>query len=311
MHDDCSGTNVPVREPSNANNGSRWNGGPMNYLASFPVRRTTGSCPVTDTSGETVRRRDIPGFCLTEKVYPKGLSLSRHCHSNAYLSFVLSGTYREKYSQEECLCREGALRFLPPGETHENEYSTGARCLLVKIEPATLERLGEQAPVLSRPGEVPGQASAWLANRMFREFRAQDDVAPLAIEGILLEILAESARAADPKASLQAPAWLRRVREALEDAYLSAPSLHQLAAIGGVHPVHLSREFRKHYRSTIGEHIRTRRVEHAAHLLSNSGTPISEIASICGFADQSHFSAVFKKHTGLSPAKYRDAATKI
>ncbi len=42
--------------------------------------------------------------------------------------------------------------------------------------------------------------------------------------------------------------------------------------MAGVHPVHLSREFRKHYRMTIGDYIRKRRIEHASELLSNSGT---------------------------------------
>jgi AraC family transcriptional regulator len=103
-----------------------------------------------------------------------------------------------------------------------------------------------------------------------------------------------------------APSWLRRVREALEDSYLLSPSLAELSGIAGVHPVHLSREFRKHYQSTIGEFIRKRRIEHASHLLANSETPLSEVALTCGFSDQSHFCAMFKSHTGLTPAKFRD-----
>jgi AraC family transcriptional regulator len=270
-----------------------------------------GACPVTDTSGNVVRRRDIPSFLLTESVYAKGLSLPKHCHSNAYLSFVLSGSYVEKYLDHECVCGEGSLRFLPPGQLHENEYSTGARCLLVRIEPAALDRLGDHSPVLSAPGEVPGLASSWLANRLYREFTAEDNIAPLAIEGVLLEILAESARAIGEGSAAHAPAWLRRVREALEDSYLLAPSLAELAGIAGVHPVHLSREFRKHYQSTIGEFIRKRRIEHACRLLSTSDTPLSEIALTCGFSDQSHFCAMFKGHTGLTPAKFRDMSARV
>ncbi len=108
---------------------------------------------------------------------------------------------------------------------------------------------------------------------MYREFLATDDIAPLAMEGVLLEILAESARVIGENGA-HAPIWLRRVREALEDSYLLAPSLAELAAIGGVHPVHLSREFRKHYDTTIGEFIRKRRIEHACHLLANSDKPL-------------------------------------
>jgi len=274
------------------------------------IERDFASCPVTDISGTVVRRRDVATFSLSETVFPAGLMLAPHCHAHGYLSFVLSGNYREKYAERTCLCPEGSLRYLPPGELHENEYDARVRCLLVKIDPLILTRLGDHAAVLSKPGEVLGLAAAWLANRMVREFNADDDVAPLAIEGVLLEILAESARAISEGSGSNAPSWLRRVREALEDSYLLAPSLAELAGIAGVHPVHLSREFRKHYQSTIGEYIRKRRIEHASHLLANTGTPLSEIALLCGFSDQSHFCAMFKSHTGITPAKFRDQSAR-
>jgi AraC-like DNA-binding protein len=265
--------------------------------------------PVTGLSGTVLKQREIPCFFLSECIYPLGLSLSPHRHSQAYLSFVLTGSYREKYADRECTCSEGALRFLPPGQLHGNHFDSSVRCLLVRIDPQALDRLGDHAPVLSTPGEVSGLASSWLANRMYREFLASDDIAPLAMEGVLLEILAESARAIGDGGA-HAPIWLRRVREALEDSYLLAPSLAELAAIGGVHPVHLSREFRKHYETTIGEFIRKRRIEHACHLLANSDKSLSEIALTCGFSDQSHFCAMFKSHTSLTPAKFRDMSAR-
>jgi|HubBroStandDraft_6_1064221.scaffolds.fasta_scaffold172681_1 AraC family transcriptional regulator len=307
----CKVVEPNLSHPGPSNGGSKLVGSiqAMNALgATFEQTFTT--VPVTDTSGSITRRRDLSAFSLSESIYEKGMRLSKHCHSHAYLSLVLSGTYMEKYANRECLCSEGALRFLPPSELHENDYGAGARCLLVKIEPSALDRLGEHSPVLSSPGEVAGLASSWLANRLYREFAAEDDVAPLAMEGVLLEILAESARAIGEGGAAHAPAWLRRVREALEDTYLQAPSLADLAAIAGVHPVHLSREFRKHYQSTIGEFIRKRRIEHACKLLVNSDTALSEIALNCGFSDQSHFCAMFKGHTGLTPAKFRDMSAR-
>jgi AraC family transcriptional regulator len=306
---EVAGPNLSHQHSSNGGNKLVGNLPAMNALdATF--EKPFATYPVTDTSGSIVRRRDLAAFAITESVYPRGLILPQHCHSHAYLSFVLAGTYMERYANRECICSEGALRFLPPSELHENDYGAGARCLLVKIEPSALERLGEHSPVLSSPGEVAGLASSWLANRLYREFAAEDDVAPLAMEGVLLEILAESARAIGEGSATHAPAWLRRVKEAVEDTYLQAPSLADLAAIAGVHPVHLSREFRKHYQSTIGEYIRKRRIEHACKLLVNSGTALSEIALTCGFSDQSHFCAMFKGHTGLTPAKFRDMSAR-
>jgi AraC family transcriptional regulator len=269
--------------------------------------KSSGACPVTDAAGSTIRRRDIAGFSLTEAVYAEGVSLGRHCHANAYLTLVLSGNYREQNTHREFVWGEGALHLLPAGERHENQFATAVRCLRVKIEPQAAERLGDESrSALSEPRELSGPLSRWLANRVLREFRAQDDVAPLAMEGVLLEILAESARSCDDRAGSSAPTWLRRVREVLDESYLLAPGLADLAAVGGVHPVHLSREFRKRYQITIGEYIRKRRIEHASGLLSNSGMPMAEIASTCGFSDQSHFCSLFKKHSGITPAKFRD-----
>ena len=265
--------------------------------------------PIIGTSGTVVRQREVPGFTLIETTYPAGLSLGRHGHAHAYLSFVLTGGYKEKYANRECACPAGSWRFLPPEELHENHFAAAARILLVKIGPSALGRFSAHSPALSRPGEVSGLASPWLANRLYREFLASDDVAPLAMEGVLLEILAESAREIG-KGGSHAPLWLQRVREALEDSYPLAPSLTELSAIAEVHPVHLSREFRKHYDTTIGAFIRKRRVQHACELLANSDTSLSEIALVCGFSDQSHFCSMFKSHTGLTPAKFRDVSAR-
>ena len=77
----------------------------------------------------------------------------------------------------------------------------------------------------------------------------------------------------------------------------------------GVHYVHLSRQFHKYNRCTIGDLIRRRRrVQHASHLLAHSRTPLAEIALICGFSDQSHLSFLFKRYMGLSPSKFHHMA---
>jgi len=96
----------------------------------------------------------------------------------------------------------------------------------------------------------------------------------------------------------------------VDESYLSAPSLAELAAVGDVHPVHLSREFRKRYGITIGEYIRKRRIEHASGLLLKSGMAMADIADTCGFSDQSHFCALFKKYSGMTPAKFRDLSAR-
>jgi len=271
----------------------------------------SGACPVTDTAGNTIRRREIAGFTLTEVVYQEGMALARHCHDHCYLGLVLSGSYTEKQSHREYHWVEGSLRLLPAGERHENRFEK-ARLLLVKIEASAVKGWGpEYARFLAEPREISGPLSGWLANRMVREFMSEDEAAPLAIEGVLLEMLAESARSMEEKTASSAPSWLRRVRELLQESYQETPGLTQLAGIAGVHPVHLSREFHRHFNMTVGEFVRKRRIEHASELLSKSDLSLAEIASACGFSDQSHFCALFKKHSGLTPANFRKLSSDL
>lgn len=268
----------------------------------------SGPCPVIAAAGKTIRRRDAAGFSLSEALYPEGLTLARHCHAHCFLTLVLEGSYSERHGSRDFQWSEGAIHLLPAGEGHENRFQLPVRMLRVAIEPDAFHGGDpERARFLAEPREISGPLSGWLANRMLREFLSQDDVAPLAIEGVVLEMLAESARSGEAHTS-NAPAWLKRVRELLEDSSPDAPGLSHLASVAGVHPVHLSREFHRHYGMTIGEYIRKRRVERASELLSKSELSLSEIASTCGFSDQSHLCALFRKHCGVTPAKFRKLA---
>jgi transcriptional regulator GlxA family with amidase domain len=47
-------------------------------------------------------------------------------------------------------------------------------------------------------------------------------------------------------------------------------------------------------------------VDKAVAMLMETGLSLSEIASSCGFEDQSWFSKIFKNYTGESPGKYRE-----
>ncbi len=73
----------------------------------------------------------------------------------------------------------------------------------------------------------------------------------------------------------------------------------------GVHPVHLARTFRRVHRMTFAGYVRQVRIEFARRELAVSGAPLGDIAVAAGFCDQSHFSRLFKRYTGQTPAEYR------
>jgi AraC family transcriptional regulator len=261
-----------------------------------------------DVLGETLRLRTIGPFTLRENIYASGTVLPKHSHPHAYITFVLEGAFRERYATRAILCRTGMIRYLPAGEVHENEIQARSRCLHVSSDPVSFAQMRQQPSVPARPAEMSGLTTTWLANRLYAEFSRQDSASAMAIEGLVLEILAEISRSESANTSLHAPDWLKQATEIVECRFLERLTLTEIASEVGVHYVHLSRQFHKYNRCTVGELIRRRRVQYASHLLAHSRTPLAEIALSCGFSDQSHLSFLFKRYMGLSPSKFRSMA---
>ena len=127
----------------------------------------------------------------------------------------------------------------------------------------------------------------------------------LAIEGLVLEMLAAVSRKQIDVPEPKPPRWLRQVKEMLHAHFLDDLSLSAISQRAGVHPVHLCREFRRHYSCTVGQYIRRLRTEYACQMMLNPDISLGEIASAAGFADQSHFARLFKRLVGMPPAAFR------
>ena len=81
-------------------------------------------------------------------------------------------------------------------------------------------------------------------------------------------------------------------------------TLDDLAAMAGVHSSHLLRTFRRYNGSTIANYVRKRRIERARAEIGAAKRPLSSIAVDAGFADQSHFTRVFRQTYGETPGQY-------
>jgi AraC-like DNA-binding protein len=102
------------------------------------------------------------------------------------------------------------------------------------------------------------------------------------------------------------PAWAQELKDLIQDHIDTNLSLKELSKDLSINPSYLSREFSKHFDNlSFGEYIRKQRIEKAVELMANPACSLTEIAYLTGFSDQSHFTRIFKKNTGLSPSEYR------
>jgi AraC family transcriptional regulator len=261
------------------------------------------------TTPRLLKSREIAGLTLTECAYPPGFKMLKHSHEPAYLSLVLQGRYTETIDSVELSGKPATLLAHPPQRAHAVVFhNQEVRIFRTDIKARWLERLREYSMIFERPACFDGGLPVGLALRLYREFRSKDKYSSLAVEGILLEMLAEVSRCKEQFATQQAPRWLERAREILHEDTAKAPTLAEIAVEVGVHPVHLAHEFRKFYRASVGEYARRLRIEAACHEVAQSNLPLSEIAANAGFYDQSHFTNAFKRLMGVTPSEFRVAA---
>jgi transcriptional regulator GlxA family with amidase domain len=78
-----------------------------------------------------------------------------------------------------------------------------------------------------------------------------------------------------------------------------------LARVAGLSSSHFCRAFKQALRITPYLYVMRTRVERAQRLLRASDAPAVEISASCGFADQSHFTRLFKRFVGAAPGAWR------
>jgi AraC-like DNA-binding protein len=98
---------------------------------------------------------------------------------------------------------------------------------------------------------------------------------------------------------------LRRAERFIWDNYTRKISLQEIAAAAGLSAPYFSTIFKEEMGENLSSYLNRLRVEKARHMLAETDLTLSEIASSCGFEDQSWFSKIFKSFTGISPGKYR------
>lgn len=121
----------------------------------------------------------------------------------------------------------------------------------------------------------------------------------------LLTVLFRSGESRAPQStSAEQLSGIRKAILYLELHFREAPTLACVAEHSGFHPHYLSELFKQVTGQTYTERLNALRVGYARTMLS-SGFSVTETCYRSGFGSLSNFLAVFKKHTGVSPEKYK------
>ena len=208
----------------------------------------------------------------------------------------------------------GTVNVLPAGMPYTYACSGTREVLHVSIAgaPSPAEKTAELRPVFGATDPLVVQiASALLqdcasgspAGRLYGEALGT------ALEAHLARHYA-AARAPEPKPPRLIPArQLRTVVEYVEANLGGDLRLGDLARIAGMSRTRFVEEFRRTTGMSPHRYVTLRRVERARTLLASRDLALCEIASSCGYGDQTSFARAFRKLVQMTPGAYRRASS--
>jgi AraC-like DNA-binding protein len=200
--------------------------------------------------------------------------------------------------------------FLPAGVMHGFEISsqtTGLAVFFGKNSELTLPHAAQYLRVREPPVQAEISGLIESVTRELESNRPGSDRAALHYL-VLLSVIIERqgmSQAAEPRASEAARKLVTRYAAVLERDFRSGLGVADYAAQLGVTATHLTRSCRISCGRAASELLQDRRLYEARRLLSETGTPVKDIAAALGFNSPAYFTRAFQARVGKTPSAFR------
>jgi AraC-like DNA-binding protein len=242
----------------------------------------------------------------------QGPAYHKHRHDTYAVCLTTQGVQAFNYRGTREISTPGHVVVLYPDEVHDgyagSDAGFGYRQLY--INPALIfdaVRVLRGRPCSLPFVRSPVLASSTLSDAITGAFTGTFE--PLALDSLVTQV-AEGLLDADPSCThpsaprhLDVPA-LHRARQFLDAEKTRVVRSAELEAITGLTRYELARQFRVMYGTSPYRYVLMRRLDRAREQVAR-GQPLGEVARDAGFADQAHFTRMFKAALGLTPAHYR------
>jgi len=236
----------------------------------------------------------------------------RHSHDHFGIGIMTSGAQRSWSVVGSVESEAGDVIMCNPGEIHDGvpvaRAARGWRILYFDPSFIAGEISSEERGEMTVPPVVRDPRLASAVAQLFRDVESGIPDS-LAVEERLMSclMLVSQAHRLTGAASVRPSPSIASAIQRLDDTPEVPITLAELARLSGMSRFQLLRGFTKEVGTTPHAYLIQRRARCARTYLLAGRSP-AEAALLSGFADQSHLTRAFKRHFGVTPARYQAAA---
>ena len=223
-----------------------------------------------------------------------------HNHPYTEIIFTTHGGSLVSINGENIEVIKGTVLLIPPQMSHYNKSEGGFSDISILVDDVIPELISDKPFLfLDSTNDMAILAEMIYRNYIEKEFNYK------AINQKLLDSIYE--HLIRLKGTKYIYDFVRKLKDLMtENLGNSAFDISKESKGLGVSFDYMRHCFKEEFNMTPLAYLTELRIRHAKRLLAhNIPYKISEIASMCGYADQYYFSKTFKKLTGVSPKEYR------
>jgi AraC-like DNA-binding protein len=237
--------------------------------------------------------------------------VERHsCHS---VSYVRKGSFGCRTRGRSFELVAGSILVGHPGDEYvcTHDHVCGDECLSFFLSPELVDAIGDRAEIWQIGCAPPLPELMVLGELAQAAACGRSDIGLDEVGQAFASRFAEVV-SGRPREAVQTAA--RDRRRAVETAlWIDAHSHRQIdleraAAQAGISPFHFLRLFSSVLGVTPHQYLVRSRLRHAARLLADDDTSITDVAYDVGFGDLSNFVRTFHRAAGVSPRRFREAS---
>ncbi|PWJ35022.1 helix-turn-helix transcriptional regulator [Sediminitomix flava] len=249
--------------------------------------------------GTTDKKFQVSDCAISLVNYTKPVSEDWHSHEDIHLSLILQGGNLESRKNQDVQVSPGRIMAYNQGEIHRNRFTAfPSKNLNLEFKSDFFSKNEADFSALTLSNWENEKAYISLI-KVYYELQINDIYSIDTIDSLLQSLFIKE------NISSNKPLWLNRLQEIIEDRWDEFIPLDELAATLNIHPVTISKYFKKFYRGTLGDYMRRIKVHRALYYLFHTEMSITEIALRCGFSDHSHMIRIFKLYIGFNPKRIR------